>query len=232
VPPALVGGWVARFAVPQQITSDRGSQFCSSIWDSVTQQLGIKSRLTTPYYPQSNGAVEQFLRCLKDMLRAQLAGSEWVDHIPWVMLWLRVAPQEDTFVSGVEPVYGAPLSLPGQFLSVAEPPPAEFVQQLLPHLPCKEDRTGCGKTDSTPLPAALQKVAFVYIQSPPMALGLTPVYHDPYRVRVSGQKYFVVDISGRPQAVSVENIKPHLGLTPITVALGPHRGHPPKPGSH
>jgi hypothetical protein len=49
---------------------------------------------------------------------------------------------------------------------------------------CKEDRTGCGKTDSTPLPAALQKVAFVYIRSPPMALGLTPGYRGPYRAGV------------------------------------------------
>jgi transposase InsO family protein len=53
----LVSGWVARFGVPQQITSDRGSQFCSAVWDSITRWLGMKSRLTTPYHPQSNGAV-------------------------------------------------------------------------------------------------------------------------------------------------------------------------------
>ncbi len=70
---ALVAGWVARFEVPQQITSDRGSQFCSSVWDSFTQRLGIKSRLTTPYHPQSNGAIERFHRRLKDSLRARLA---------------------------------------------------------------------------------------------------------------------------------------------------------------
>ncbi len=85
---ALVGGWVARFGVPQQITSDRGSQFTSSVWDFFTRQLGIKSRLTTPYHPQSNGAVERFHRRLKEALRARLAGSDWVHHLPWVMLRL------------------------------------------------------------------------------------------------------------------------------------------------
>jgi hypothetical protein len=64
----LIAGWVARFGVPQQITSDRGSQFCSSVSDSFTRRLGIKSCLTTPYYPQSNGAVERFHHRLKDAL--------------------------------------------------------------------------------------------------------------------------------------------------------------------
>jgi hypothetical protein len=57
-----------------------------------------------------------------------------------------------------------------------------------------------------------------------------PAYRGPYRVRVPGQKYFVIEISGRPQAVSVDKIKPHLGSTPISAALGPHRGRPPKLG--
>ncbi len=34
---ALVTGWVARFSVPVQVTSDRGRQFCSSVWDALTR---------------------------------------------------------------------------------------------------------------------------------------------------------------------------------------------------
>jgi hypothetical protein len=85
---ALVGGWVSRFGISQQITSDRGSQFTSAVWDFFTRRLGIKARLTTPYHPQSNGAVERFHRRLKEALKARLAGSNWVDHLPWVMLGL------------------------------------------------------------------------------------------------------------------------------------------------
>jgi hypothetical protein len=54
------GGWVARFGVPEQITSDCGRQFCSSLWDALTHRLGVKMRFTTPYHPQSNGVVERF----------------------------------------------------------------------------------------------------------------------------------------------------------------------------
>jgi hypothetical protein len=65
---ALIGSWVARFGVPEQITSDRGRQFCSSLWDALTHRLGVKMRFTTPYHPQSNGAVERFHRRLEESL--------------------------------------------------------------------------------------------------------------------------------------------------------------------
>ncbi len=144
-----------------------------------------------------------------------------------MMLGLRAAPREDSGISAAELVYGAPLALPGQFLSIAEPPPAGFVQQLQSSLPCVADQSGHGQTGTAPSNPALQKAAFVYVRSPPLAAGLTPAYRGPYRVRVPGLKYFVIEINGRPQAVSVDNIKPHLGSAPVTAAPGPCRGRPP-----
>jgi hypothetical protein len=94
------------------------SQFCSSVWDPFTQWLGIKMRLTTPYHPQSNGTVQQFHRRLQDALWARLPKPDWVKHLPWVMLSLRATPKEDSGVSTAELVCSAPLSLPGQVLSI------------------------------------------------------------------------------------------------------------------
>jgi transposase InsO family protein len=64
----LVDGWVSGFGIPQQIISDRGPHFTSSVWAAFTRKLGIKSKLTTPYHPQANGAIERFHRRLKDSL--------------------------------------------------------------------------------------------------------------------------------------------------------------------
>jgi hypothetical protein len=153
-----------------------------------------------------------------------------VDHLPWVMLGLRAAPREDSGVSAAELVYEAPLSLPGQFLTATEPLPTGFVQQLRSHVPCIADRPDYTQAVAKPRPSSLQSAAFVYVKSPPASPGLTPAYRGPYRVRVPGQKYFVIEIGGKPQAVSVDNIKSHLGPTPISAAPGPPRGRPPVSG--
>ena len=42
------------------------------IWESLTQMLGAKIKLTSPYYPQSNSVIERSHRTLSNMLRTML----------------------------------------------------------------------------------------------------------------------------------------------------------------
>ena len=84
----FIGGWVARFGVPDHITSDRGPQFCSALWAHLSQCLGTLHHLTTTYHPQANGTVERSHRQLKDALRAHATGADWPSHLPWVLLGL------------------------------------------------------------------------------------------------------------------------------------------------
>ncbi|MFO0002988.1 MAG: DDE-type integrase/transposase/recombinase, partial [bacterium] len=92
---ALIAGGISRDGVPAQLTSDRGSQVTSAIWDALCQQLGIQHLPTTAFHPQANGMVERCHRRLKDALRARLAGPDWPLHLPWVLMGLRAAPTED-----------------------------------------------------------------------------------------------------------------------------------------
>ncbi len=66
---ALFSGWICRFGVPDTITSDRGPQFTSNVWNSLCLLLQIKHRPTTAYHPQASGMVERLHRRLKDALR-------------------------------------------------------------------------------------------------------------------------------------------------------------------
>jgi IS30 family transposase len=47
---AMIVGWIACFGAPELITSDRGRQFCSSLWDALTHRLGVQMRFITPYH--------------------------------------------------------------------------------------------------------------------------------------------------------------------------------------
>ena len=76
---ALPRNWIARFGVPDSITSDQGLQFTSGLWRELHNVLGCSPKHTTAYHPQSNGMVERFHRSLKSALKARLFGPGWVD---------------------------------------------------------------------------------------------------------------------------------------------------------
>ena len=110
--------WTSRFGLPGDISSDRGAQFTSKLWTTVSQLLGMKHIKTTSYHPQANGLVEGFHRHLKSALRARLTGPNWIDELPYVLLGICTALKEDLRTSSAELVYGAPLTVPGDFVAV------------------------------------------------------------------------------------------------------------------
>jgi hypothetical protein len=176
---AFIASWVARFGVPDVITSDRGAQFTSSLWSLLCSKLGIEHRLTNAYHPQCNGMVERAPRQLKDVIRSRLARVQWPAHLPWDILGLRAAPKEDSGVSSAEMAFGAPLTLPWQFLSSPEPPPVAFVERLrqaaLPPQPRPLSYAAVAAAPS----AALMAVKFVYICRGGTVPPLEPLYLGP-----------------------------------------------------
>jgi hypothetical protein len=209
------------------LTSDRGVQFTSGMWAAMCTRLGIQHVMTTAYHPQANGMVERFHRQLKNSLRARLAGPTWPDHLPWVLLGLRTAPKEDSGVSSAELVYGTPLTLPGEFLNVAEPPAQEFVDKLRA-APSSIPTRPLSYSEVTSLPPkALREAGHVYVLRGQYAPPLTPLYLGPYKVIPRGPKFFHVEVGSKTEVITVDRLKPHLGSEPVSPASPPLRGRPP-----
>jgi len=227
---AFIAAWVSRFGVPAALISDRGAQFTAAVWSALCLKLGISHQMTTAYHPQSNGMVERAHRQLKDALRSRLAGVMWPQHLPWVLLGLRVAPKEDSGISSAELTYGAPLSLPGQFITAEEPPPADFVEKLRSASPPPQTRQPTYAEMAAKPPAALMAAKFVYVRRGGVVPPLEPLYLGPYQVLDNGPKVFRLAIGGRAESVSIDRLKPHLGTADVLPQRPPPRGRPPSRG--
>ena len=229
---AYVHSWVARFGVPNQMTSDRGTQFVSELWSAMSDLLGTTLNPTTAYHPQANGLVERLHRTLKASLKARLTCPTWMDELPWVLLGLRTTPKEDLNASPADLVYGAPLTVPGDFIPEAAQTP---VQDHLRKLRQKVDNlrptttSAHGAENVKPkVPVALTSAKFVFIRKEAKK-PLEPPYTGPYEVLERSEKYFKLQIGSRQDKVSIDRLKVALvdQNNPVQVAQPPKRGRPP-----
>lgn len=60
---------VTRYGCPLSLQSDNGTHFVNPIIKNLCRILRVKHRLSTPYYPQSNGKVERVVGTIKTMLK-------------------------------------------------------------------------------------------------------------------------------------------------------------------
>ena len=114
---AFFSGWIARYGTPATITTNRGAQFESKLWDNLCNQFGIIRNRTTSYHPQSNGMVERFHRQLKAAVMAHESPNPWTITLRAVglLLGVRSAVKERLGMSAAEMIYGTTLRLPGEF---------------------------------------------------------------------------------------------------------------------
>lgn len=54
--------WISIFYVPSTVTTDRGRQFESTLFTSLTSLMGCVRTHTTAYHPASNGIIERLHR--------------------------------------------------------------------------------------------------------------------------------------------------------------------------
>ena len=206
---AFLMGWVSRFGVPSTIVTDRGRQFESTLWRDLMQFLGSKRVRTTSFHPQTNGMVERFHRQLKAALK--IHPNSWMDTLPLVMLGIRSAVKEDMHLTSAEMVYGATLRIPGMFFTTPSDPlpdPTEYVSKLktftqqlrpsAPRIPATTSYVDKNLADCT----------HVFIRCDTVRKPLQTPYDGPYPVIKRENKYFVVDIKGRRDTVSLDRLKP------------------------
>uniref|UniRef100_A0A8C5MLT5 Uncharacterized protein n=1 Tax=Leptobrachium leishanense TaxID=445787 RepID=A0A8C5MLT5_9ANUR len=79
---------VRLHGIPQEIVSDRGTQFISRFWRSFCKEMGINLSFSSAYHPQSNGAAERTNQSLEQYLRFFISHQQdnWSSLLPWAEL--------------------------------------------------------------------------------------------------------------------------------------------------
>ena len=98
----------SRIGIPQEILSDRGSQFVSDLMREISRLLSVRQPQTTPYHAQCNGLVERWNGTLRRMIQKMAAEkpSDWDRYIPALLFSYREVAQASLGFSPSKIVYG------------------------------------------------------------------------------------------------------------------------------
>ena len=227
----LVSGWIARFGVPSTITTDRGRQFESRLWNQLLQLLGCKHLCTTAYHPIANGIIERFHRQLKAALRAHTPSLHWTEQLPIILLSIRTAIKTDLQCSAAELVYGTTLRLPGQFfhhdVSTWEEPTTLLTRLKTSMRELRAVPVRYQSQRHTYVSKDLGTCTHVFVRNDTVRKPLQQPYDGPFRVLDRADKYFTLERNGRSDKVSLDRLKLAYLEAPQPATLPPSSPSPP-----
>lgn len=105
---------VCRHGVPEQLLSDRGTNFLSELIACICNILGVEKINTSGYRPQMHGLVEKFNSTLVNMVTkcCHVQERSWDDYLPYLLFAYCSSVQESTKEIPFYLLYGRDPRLP------------------------------------------------------------------------------------------------------------------------
>jgi len=99
------------FGVPEEISSDGGPEFVSAEAEDFYQRWGVSHRLSSAYFPQSNGRAEVAVKLTKRLLEDNVGvdGTLNTDKVVRALLQQRNTPDKDCQLSPAQVIFGRSL---------------------------------------------------------------------------------------------------------------------------
>ena len=87
-----------HYGMPQQIVSDRGTQWCNDFFKALCEHAKISLNLSTSYHPQTNGLVERTNEVIGAALRHYVDADHrnWDEQLPFIEFALNNAYHQST----------------------------------------------------------------------------------------------------------------------------------------
>ena len=111
---ALLERWTCRFGCPYSNHTERGTNFESQLFATLSKKLEIAKTRTTAFHPQSNSVIERMNRTLLNMLAKCIDEDQtnWSVKLPYVLMAYRSSVHESTAFTPHYLVFGHETSLP------------------------------------------------------------------------------------------------------------------------
>lgn len=121
---AFVHNIILKFGFRENLSvlSDMGTNFQSELFKRICKLLKIKKRNTSPWHPETNGALERSHRTLKEYLRNYVVDiNEWDKFVEFGIFTMNSSKNEATGYSPFELVFGYKIHVPTSLTAKPEP---------------------------------------------------------------------------------------------------------------
>ena len=221
----------ATFGVQEEISSDGGPEFIAKSTQDFLRLWGIRHRVSSVSFPQSNGRAEVAVKTAKRLLMSNTGPTGSLDHDRFLraILQLRNTPDPDCNLSPAQIIFGRPLRDSLSFVNRLEKFSNPHIRPLWRQVweakeealrTCITRTTESLRAHSRPLrPLSLGERVFLQNQQGPnptkwdrSGLVVESAGHDQYRVKVDG--------SGR---ITLRNRRFLRSYTPTTPSIRPQQ---------
>ena len=96
-----------HFGMPVILQTDGASYFTGRVFENALAELGIQHRVSSPYHPQTQGAVERSQQTIKSVLRkfSEEFQGAWDSDLPFLLISMRDAVSDSTGLTPYELVF-------------------------------------------------------------------------------------------------------------------------------
>lgn len=101
---AFCDTWVASYGPPNTLLTDNGTQLTSNYFRGVCNMMGIRTKTSTTYHPQTQGQVKRYNRTIVNQLKVYVEEHQdrWDELVSILSLAYNSRPQKNTGVAPLE----------------------------------------------------------------------------------------------------------------------------------
>ncbi|KAJ0173294.1 hypothetical protein K1T71_011470 [Dendrolimus kikuchii] len=112
--------FISHFGIPKTVLSDQGVHFIADVYKQVASLFKIKHLFSSPYHPQTNGALERSHSTLKEYLKSYVNDNQdnWYKYLPTALISYNSTTHSTTNFSPHELLFGCKPYLPSSIYDI------------------------------------------------------------------------------------------------------------------